>query len=107
MLFSEQPAVLLARRHLNTMLLMTNFENLNSILNIFQKNTRFLTDPLIIFIYLRTNDRYFHDQGNVCHPISKLPKCDLVQTLNTFWNPSLRIYAARKASLVLSKIGTG
>ena len=102
-----QPAVLLARRHLNTMLLMTNFENLNSISNISQKNTRFLTDQLIIFIYLRTTDRYFHDQGNVRHPISKLPKCDLTQTLNTFWNPSLRIYAAGKASLVLSKIGTG
>ena len=36
MLYSEQPTVLLARRHLNTMLL-TNFENLDSISNIFQE----------------------------------------------------------------------
>ena len=41
MLCSEQLFVLLALRHLNTMLL-TKFENLNSILNIFQE-TQFLS----------------------------------------------------------------
>ena len=41
----------------------TNFENLNSISKIFQKTHKFLplTDPLIIFIYLRTTDRHFCD----------------------------------------------
>ena len=41
MLYSEEPTVLLARRHLNTMIL-TNFENLNSISNIFQETHDFL-----------------------------------------------------------------
>ena len=41
MLYSEQPTVSLARRHLNTMIL-TNFENLNSISNIFQETHDFL-----------------------------------------------------------------
>ena len=56
-LYSEQPTVLLARRHLNTMLL-TNFDNLNSISNIFQETHDFLvlTDPVIICIYFRTTD---------------------------------------------------
>ena len=78
------------------------FKNLNFILNIFQKSHAFLdlTDLLIICIYLRTTERHFCDQGNVRHLLSKLPKCNLVQTLNTFWNPSLRIFAAGKASLV-------
>ena len=84
MLHSEQPTVLLARRHLNTMLL-TNFENLNFISNIFQETQDFLvlTEPLIICIYLRTTDRQFCDQRNVRLPDSKLLKYDLVQTLNT------------------------
>ena len=101
-LYSEQPTVLLARRHLNTMLL-TNFEHLNSILNIFQETHNFLvlTDPLIICICLRTTDRHFRDLGNVRHPTSELLKWYLVQTLNTFRNPSLRIFAAGKASLIL------
>ena len=100
MLYSEQPTVLLVRRHLNTMIL-TNFEKLNSISNIFQETHDFLvlTDSVIIFIYLRTTDRHFRDQGNVRHPTSKLLTCDLLQTLNTFRNPSLRIFAAGKASL--------
>ena len=38
MLYSKQPTIFLARRHLNTMFL-TNFENLNSISNIFQEHT--------------------------------------------------------------------
>ena len=106
MLYSEQPTVLLARRYLNTMLL-TNFENLNSISNIFQETHNFLvlTDPLIICIYLRTTDIHFRDPGNVRHPTSKFLKCDLLHTLNTFRNPSLRIFAARKGSLVALLFG--
>ena len=79
MLYFEQPTVLVSRRHLNTMIL-TNFENLNSILNIFQETNGFLvlSDPVIICIYLRTTDKHFYDQGNVGHPTSKLIKCDLV-----------------------------
>ena len=102
MLYSKQPTILLARRYLNT-LLLTNFENLNFILNIFQETHDFLvlTDPVIICIYLRTTDRYFRDQGKFHHPTSKLLKCNLFQILNTFWNPSLRIFAAGKSSLVL------
>ena len=102
MLYSEQPIVLLARRHLSTMLL-TNFENLNSISNIFREEHDFLvlTNPLIICIYLRTTDRHFRDQGNVLHPTSKLLKSDLFQSLNTFRNLSLWIFAAGKATLVI------
>ena len=59
-----------------------------------------MTDPVIICICLRTTNRHFCDQGNVHHPTSKLLKCDLVQTLNTFRNPSLRVFVASKASLV-------
>ena len=56
-------------RHLNTILL-TNFENLNPISNIFQETHDYvvLKDPVIIYIYLRTIDRHFRDQGNVHHP---------------------------------------
>ena len=48
MLYSKQPTVLLAQRHLNTIRLI-NFKNLSAILNIFQeKHDSFvLTDPLI------------------------------------------------------------
>ena len=101
MLYSEQPTTLFIRRHLNTMVL-TNFENLDSISNIFQETHDFLvlTEPVIICIYLRTTGKHFCDQGNVRHPTPKLLKCDLVQTLNTFRNPSLRIFAAGKISLV-------
>ena len=97
----QQQTVLLARKHLNTMIL-TNSENLNSISNIFQEAHDFLvlTDPIIICIYLRTTDRHFRDQGNFRHPISKLLKCDFVQTLTTFRNTSLRIFPTGKASLV-------
>ena len=85
LLYYEQPTVLLTRRHLNTMLL-TNFENLNSISNISQQTHDFLvlTDPVIICIYLKTTDRHFHDQGNIRHSTSNLIKWDLVQILNTF-----------------------
>ena len=83
-------------------MLLTNFENLNSISYIFQETHYFLvlTDAVIFCIYLRTTDGHFRDQGNVRHPTSKLLKCDLVQTKNTFRNPPLRIFAAGKASLV-------
>ena len=72
-------------------MILTNFENLNSISSIFQETHDFLvlTDPVIICIYLRTTDRHLCDQGNVRHPTSKLLKYDLVQKLNTFRNPSL------------------
>ena len=101
MLYSEQPTVLLARRHLNTMIL-TNFENLNPISNIFQKIHDFLIlkDPVIIYIHSKTTDRHFLDQGIFRHSNSKLLKCYLIQTLNIFQNSSLWIFAARKASLV-------
>ena len=84
-------------------MILTNFENLNSILNVSQGTRDFLvlTDQVTICIYLRTTDRHFHDQGNTCHLTSKLLKYDLIQTLNTFRNPSLRIFAVGKVSLVL------
>ena len=102
MLHSENPTVLLARRHLNTMCL-TNFENLRSISNIFQETHNFLVlaDPVIICVYLRTTDRHFCDEGNVRLPASNLLKYDLVQSLNIFRNPDLWNFAARKAPLVI------
>ena len=57
-------------------------------------------DPVIIGIYLGTSERHFRDHENVRFPTLKLLKRTLVQTLNTFWNPSLRIFATGKASLV-------
>ena len=83
-------------------MLLTNFENLNPISTIFCEKINFLVlmDPVIVYIYLRTTDKHFRDQGNVSHPTSKLLKCDLVRTLNTFRNPSLRNFASGKASLV-------
>ena len=62
MLYSEQPTVLLARRHLSKMIL-TNFEKLNFISNIFQETHDFLVlaDPENICIYLRTTDRHFRE----------------------------------------------
>ena len=79
-------SVLLARKHLGRMIL-NNFENLNSIWNVFQETHELLilTDPVIICIYLRTTVRLFRDQGNARHLSSKILKCDLVQTLNTFF----------------------
>ena len=72
----------------NTMIL-SNFENLNYILNIFQGTHYFLVlmDPVTTCMYLRTTNRHFRDQGNVRHPTSNLLKCDLVQVVNTFRNP--------------------
>ena len=82
------------------------FWKLNSISSIFQETHDFvvLADPVIICIYLRTTERHFRDQGNVRHPTSKLLKCDLVQTLNTFQNTSLRIFSTGKVSLVSALI---
>ena len=93
-------SVLLARKHLGRMIL-NNFENLNSIWNLFQETHELLilTDPVIICIYLRTTVRLFRDQGNARHLSSKILRCDLVQMLNTFWNHFLRIFATGKASL--------
>ena len=58
-------------------------------------------EPLFICIYLRATDRHFCDTGIAHHSTSKLLKCDSVQTLITFWNSSLPIFAAWKASLVI------
>ena len=73
LLYSEQTTVLLTWRHLNTMIL-TNFENLNSIWNIFQEthDFLFLIDPVIICIYLRITERHFQHQGNVHYSTKKL-----------------------------------
>ena len=80
------------------------FWKLKSISNIFQQTHDFLvlTDPVITCIYLRTTDRHFRDQGNIRHFTSKLLKCYLVQTLNTFWNPSLWIFAAGGGGHILN-----
>ena len=79
MLYSEQTTVSLDRRHLNTILL-SNFENLNSISSTFQETLHFLvlTGPRIICIYLRTSDSHSRDQENVRHSTSELLKCVLV-----------------------------
>ena len=101
MLYSEQPTILLARSHLNTMIL-TNFENLNSISNIFQEIS---FDVPSNYLYLFKKQRQtFPDQGNVRHPTSKLIKYDLVQTLNTFRNPSLRILLPGRHLLFISNL---
>ena len=94
---SSQPFCLLGDT-----ILLTNFENLNSVWNILH-DFLVLTVPLIICIYLKTTNRHFRDQGNVRHPNSKLLKCDLIQTLNTSRNPSLRTFASGKASLGMFK----
>ena len=104
MMYSEQPTFLLARRRTN-IIIWANFENLNSISNSLQETQDFLvlTDSVIICVYSKTTDRHYCDHGNVRRPNSKLQKCDLVQTLNTLRNPSLQIFASRKASLVFNK----
>ena len=73
MLYSEQPTVLLAKRHLNAMIL-TNFENVNSLSNIFQERQDFLVlmDPVIICVYLRTTDSHFSDKGNFRLKVTKM-----------------------------------
>ena len=81
-------------------MLLSNFDNLNSISNIFQETRDSFDGPSIIRIYLRTAEKDFLDQGKVRHPSSKLIKYDLVQALNIFRNPFLLIFAAAKGSLV-------
>ena len=67
---------------------------------IFQEtNDLVLTDTHLLIVSIL-------DQGNVHHPTSKLLKCDLVQTWNTFWKPLLRIFAAEKGSLVVYFFGS-
>ena len=99
MLYSGQPTVLLARRHLNTMLL-TNFE---FHFKHFPRKTRCLNfDGPSNYLHLFEKHRHFRDQGNVLHPTWKLLKCDFVQTFHTFGNPFLQIFAAGKASVVVA-----
>ena len=65
-------------------LILTKFENLNFILNIFQE-TRFLSfywPSNYLYLFLTTIFRHFRDQRNVRHSTSKLLKCDLVLS---FW----------------------
>ena len=74
MLYSEHPTFLLARRHLNSVIL-TNFENLSFVkfhFKHFPRNFLVLTDPLIICIYLRPTNRRFRDQENVHYSTSNL-----------------------------------
>ena len=87
-------------------MILTNFENLNFISKTVQETHDLvvLTDPVIICIYLSTIDRHLRDQGNIRHPTSNLLKFDLVQSLNTFQNPSLRIFAAKKFFLFYDKV---
>ena len=101
MLYSQQPTVVLARRHLNTILL-TNFENLKFHFRTFSKKHTILVlaDPVIICIYLRTAGTHFGGQVNVRHLASKLLKCDLVQIKNIFRNPPLRIFDGGKLPLL-------
>ena len=91
MLYSKQPTVLLARRHLSIMLL-TNFGNLNFISVISQETHNLSFDRPTNYLFLFTTERHFRYQGNVLHPTSKWVKCDLVWTLNTFRNPFLRVF---------------
>ena len=80
--------------------------------NIFQEPHDFLifTDSETIYISSTSRQpkfprkkhwRKFSWSGE--RPSSKLLKLDLVYLLYTFWDPSLRIFAARKASLVQFK----
>ena len=55
---------------------------------------------LLSVLFASIYDRHFRDLGNVRHPTSKLLKCDLVQNLNTFRNPSLQILVTGNISLV-------
>ena len=92
------------------------FENLNSISNIFQEPHDFLIFTDLVSFFLqevaslsfpvesqpkfprRKQWRMF--SWSVERPSSKLLKWDLVYLLNTLGNPSLRIFAAGKASLI-------
>ena len=94
--------------------LMKFFTSLNSISNVFQEPHDFLIFTVDLYISSRSRqsklpckntDGCFPDQGN-SHSLtnsSKLLKWDLVYLLNTFGDPSLRIFATEKAYLVLIK----
>ena len=119
MMWSKWSATLLVWRDVNINafhLIDKIFENLNSISNIFQEHHNFLifTDSFIIYISWRRSqpkfsvkntEKRFLDQGNAHALInsSKLLKWDLVYLLNTLGDPSLRIFAAGKASFVVNK----
>ena len=79
-------------------MLWTNFENLNSISNIFQGTYDFLilTDLVIICFYLKATGRHFRDQWKLRHATLKLLKCYLVQRLNTFRNTSFADFWCRE-----------
>ena len=63
----------------------------------FPRNMRFLSfDRPSNNLYLRTTNRHFREQENVRHPISKLLKCDLVQTLSTFLEPFIANFCCRE-----------
>ena len=68
----------------------------------FPRSTRFLSfDGHSNYLYLfKKQQQTFRDQLNVRRPTSKLLKCDMDQTLNTFRNPSSWIFDAGTASLV-------
>ena len=96
MLYSEQPTVLLAQRHLNTILL-TNFENLNSISNIFQEN-----DGPTNYLYLFKNHRQtFSWPGERQSSHLKVTKMWFVPKIKYLSEPFFAVFAAGKASLVL------
>ena len=87
--------------------LLTYFENLNSISNIFRETHYFLVlkDPLIICIYLFKNRRRtFWWPGERPSSHLKVTKMCFGRNINTFQNPSLRIFAAGKASLVYIEV---
>ena len=85
MLYSEHPTFLMARRHLNSVIL-TNFENLSFVkfhFKHFPRNFLVLTDPLITCIYLRPTSRRFRDQENVHYSTSNLICSNLLNTFAT------------------------
>ena len=85
-------------------MILTNFENLNSISNISQERTFLTFDRLSIsnYFYLFKNHRQtfsWPGEGPSFHLKDKDTKMWFVKTLNTFRNPALRSFAAQKASL--------
>ena len=94
--------------------LMKFFTSLNSISNVFQEPHDFLIFTVDLYISSRSRQsklpckkhwRTFSWSGEqpFIDNSSKLLKWDLVYLLNTFGDPSLRIFATEKAYLVLIK----
>ena len=81
--------------HFEHSLRNTGFLNFDELSNYFY---RFKKESAKV-LNKKTTDGRFPDQGNFRHQTTIL-KWDLVHSVNTFWNTSLRIYAAGKASLV-------